>query len=159
MWTDNRDGTHEVANPVTKTNVFMSVSSNEGATWSAPIRVTSGAADNWFPWVAARGGKVGVVYQEEAGTGLYVTRMATSTNDGASWSYQTVSNAVSDADHSVWFRAHAPGCDTCATFIGDYIGLDYGRDGHANMAWTDMRQYRTIQGVTGYAQYVFYARR
>jgi hypothetical protein len=44
-------------------------------------------------------------------------------------------------------------------FIGDYIGLDYGRDGHANMAWTDMRQFRTIQDVTGFAQYIFFARR
>src|SRR5437764_743522 len=113
VWTDNSDGLHDVASPVTDTNVFMSVSSDEGATWSAPIRVTSGAADNWFPWVAARGGKVGVVYQEEAGAGLYVTRMATSTNDGASWSYQTVSNAVSDADYSVWFQATAPDCATC----------------------------------------------
>src|SRR5213082_1256465 len=99
VWTDNSDGLHDVASPVTDTNVFMSVSSDEGATWTAPIRVTSGITDKWFQSVAARGGKVGVVYQEEAGAGLYVTRMATSTNDGASWSYQTVSNAVSDADH------------------------------------------------------------
>src|SRR5207237_643759 len=107
VWTDNSDGAHDVANPVTDTNVFMSVSGDEGATWSAPIRVTSGVSDKWFPWVAARAGKVGVVYQEEAtdGSGTYVTRMATSTNDGTSWSYQTVSTAVSDADHSVWFQA------------------------------------------------------
>src|SRR5919201_2791206 len=41
VWTDNSDGAHDVAPPVTKTNVFVSLSSNEGATWSAPIRVTS----------------------------------------------------------------------------------------------------------------------
>jgi hypothetical protein len=160
VWTDNRDGLHDVPNPVTDTNVFMSMSTN-GVTWSAPIRVTSGASDKWFPWVAARGGKVGVLYQEEAGPGLYVTRLATSTNNGASWSYQTVSNAVSDANHSVWFRAHAPDCDQCATFIGDYIGLAFDTLGRAHMTWTDMRRDIAVPeiGRTGKAQDDEYAQR
>ena len=161
VWTDNSDGAHDVANPVTDTNVFMSVSSNEGATWSAPIRVTSGPSDKWFPWVAARGGKVGVVYQEEVGTGLYVTNMATSLNDGASWSYQTVSNAVSDADHSVWFQAHAPDCATCSRFIGDYIGMAFDTLGRAHITWTDMRRDLSIPalGRTGKAEDDMYAQR
>src|ERR671924_592483 len=161
VWTDNRDGVHDIAPPVTKTNVFISVSSNEGATWSAPIRVTSGADDRWFPWIAARGGKVGIAYQQAAGTGLYVTRLATSTNGGVSWSSQTVSNAVSDADHSVWFRAHAPGCDTCATFIGDYIGLAYDTLGRAHITWTDMRRDLSIPAIgrSGKIQDDMYARR
>jgi hypothetical protein len=163
VWTDNRDGAHDVATPVTDTNVFMSVSTDEGTTWSAPIRVTSGALDTWFPWVAARGGKVGVVYQEEAsdGSGTYATNMATSTNDGASWSYQTVSTAVSDADHSIWFQAHAPACDACSRFIGDYIGLAFDTLGRAHITWTDMRRDLTIPalGLTGKAEDVMYAQR
>jgi hypothetical protein len=161
VWTDNRDGVHDVAPPVTKTNVFMSVSSDSGATWSAPIRVTSGATDKWFPWVAARGGTVGVAYQEEVATGTYVTRLATSTNDGVSWSYQTVSNGVSDANHSVWFRAGAPGCATCATFLGDYIGLAYDTLGRAHLTWTDMRRDLSIPAIgrTGKIQDDMYARR
>jgi hypothetical protein len=160
VWTDNRDGLHDVPNPVTDTNVFMSMSTN-GATWSAPIRVTSGASDKWFPWIAARGGKVGVLYQEEAGPGSYVTQLATSTNNGASWSYQAVSNAVSDANHSVWFRAHAPNCDQCATFIGDYIGLAFDTLGRAHMTWTDMRRDIAVPeiGRTGKAQDDEYAQR
>jgi hypothetical protein len=161
VWTDNSDGAHDIANPVTDTNVFMSVSSDEGATWSAPIRVTSGGSDKWFPWVAARGGKVGIVYQEEVGTGLYVTNMATSTNDGASWGYQTVSNAVSDADHSVWFQAHAPDCATCSRFIGDYIGMAFDTLGRAHITWTDMRRDLSIPalGRTGKAEDDMYAQR
>jgi hypothetical protein len=163
VWTDNSDGAHDVPNPVTDTNVFMSVSSNEGATWSAPIRVTSSSTDKWFPWVAARGGKVGVVYQEEAvdGSGMYVTNLATSTNDGASWSYQTVSNAVSDADHSVWFQAHAPDCATCSRFIGDYIGMAFDTLGRAHITWTDMRRDLSIPalGRTGKAEDDMYAQR
>ena len=161
VWTDNRDGLHDVATPVTDTNVFMSLSTDSGATWSPPIRVTSGVSDKWFPWAAARGGTVGVTYQEEVGTGLYVTRLAESTNDGASWSYQTVSNAVSDANHSVWFRANAPDCATCATFIGDYIGLDYDTLGRAHLTWTDMRRDIDIPAIgrTGKIQDDMYARR
>lgn len=161
VWTDNSDGAHDVANPVTDTNVSMSVSSDEGATWSAPIRVTSGPSDKWFPWIAARGGKVAVLYQEEAGTGLYVTNLATSTNDGASWSYQTVSNAVSDADHSVWFQAHAPDCATCSRFIGDYIGAAFDTLGRIHMTWTDMRRDLSIPslGRTGKAEDDMYAQR
>jgi hypothetical protein len=163
VWTDNSDGAHDVASPVTDTNAVMSVSTDEGATWSAPIRVTSGATDKWFPWVAARAGKVGVVYQEEAvdGSGTYVTRMATSTNDGASWSYQTVSTAVSDADHSVWFQAHAPDCATCSRFIGDYIGMAFDTLGRAHITWTDMRRDLSIPalGRTGKAEDDMYARR
>jgi hypothetical protein len=92
---------------------------------------------------------------------LYVTRLATSTNEGASWSYQTVSNAVSDANHSVWFRAHAPDCDTCATFIGDYIGLAFDSLGRAHLTWTDMRRDLSIPeiGRTGKAEDDVYARR
>ena len=104
---------------------------------------------------------MGIAYQEEVGTGLYVTNLATSTNNGASWSYQTVSNAVSDANHSVWFRAHAPDCDTCSTFIGDYIGLAYDTLGRAHITWTDMRRDLAVPqiGRTGKAEDDFYAQR
>jgi hypothetical protein len=163
VWTDNRDGAHDVANPVTDTNVFMAWSDNAGASWHQPVRVTAGPTDKWFPWVAARGGRVGVTYQQEStnGSGTYVTNLATSTNRGASWTYQQVSTAVSDPNHSVWFRAGAPDCPQCATFIGDYIGLDFDTAGRAHLTWTDMR--RTISvpqlGRTGKAQDAEYARR
>jgi BNR/Asp-box repeat protein len=163
VWTDNSDGAHDVANPVTDTNVFMSVSSDHGASWSAPTHVTTGITDKWFPWVAARGGKVGVVYQEETtnGSGMYETNLATSTNDGASWSNQTVSTAPSDADHSVWFQAHATDCATCSRFIGDYIGLAFDSLGRAHMTWTDMRRDLSIPalGRTGKAEDDEYAQR
>ena len=127
--------------------------------------MTSGVTDKWFPWVAARGGKVGVVYQEESsqGSGKYLVNLATSTNDGTSWAYQTVSTALSDPNHSVWFQpgADAPGCEQCSLFIGDYIGLDFDTLGRAHMTWTDMRRDISVPqlGRTGKAQDAEYARR
>jgi hypothetical protein len=70
-----------------------------------------------------------------------------------------VSTRPSHPKNSIFFQAGMDGCQKCVVFIGDYIGLDYGRDGHANMAWTHMRQFRTIEDVTGFAQYIFFARR
>jgi hypothetical protein len=95
------------------------------------------------------------------GSGTYVTRLATSTNDGTAWSYQTVSTAVSDPDHSVWFQAHAPDCPTCSRFIGDYIGLTFDTLGRAHMTWTDMRRDLSVPelGRTGKAEDDMYARR
>ena len=93
-----------------------------------------------------------------------MTRLAQSTNDGVSWSRQTVSTAVSDANHSVWFRAgaaRAPDCPTCATFIGDYIGLAYDTLGRAHLTWTDMRRNLSIPAIgrSGKAEDDMYAQR
>jgi hypothetical protein len=161
VWTDNRDGQHDVANPVTDTNVFMSTSTDGGATWSGVMRVTSGPTDKWFPWVTARSGSVAVAYQEETTTGKYVTRLARSSDAGATWSQETVSTAQSDADHSVWFQAGAADCPTCSRFIGDYIGADIDTLGRVHVLWTDMRRSLSVPalGRTGKAQDAEYARR
>lgn len=161
VWTDNRDGLHDVAHPVTDTNVFMETSTDGGATWSGPIRVTSGGKDKWFPWVTARNGNVDIAYQEETQAGGYVTRLARSSNAGASFTQQTVSTAQSDADHSVWFQAGIAGCETCSRFIGDYIGADIDTTGRVHVLWTDMRRSLSIPalGRTGKAQDAEYARR
>jgi hypothetical protein len=163
VWTDNRDGQHDVAHPVTDTNVFMARSADGGATWSGPIRVTSGTADKWFPWVAARGGTVRVLFQDASygATGTYGETLATSTNLGASWSLQRVDTALSDPDHSVWFQAGAANCLTCSRFIGDYLGMAIDTQGHADMVWTDMRRNLPVPqlGRTGKAQDAEFAQR
>ena len=164
-WTDNRDGAHDVANPVTDTNVFISRSTDEGQTWSAPIRVTSGPADKWFPWVTARGGTVEVLYQDGTydwpNRNLYGETLATSTDGGATWGYQEVSTALSDPNHSVWFQAQVTGCQTCSLFIGDYIGASIDSLGRTHMLWTDMRRDLSVPqlGLSGKAQDAEYARR
>ena len=50
-----------------------------------------------------------------------------------------LSTAPSNPTLSEFFQAGIPTCEFCALFHGDYIGLAYGSDGHANATWTDMR--------------------
>jgi hypothetical protein len=160
VFADNRAGRHDTANPVTNVNVYMMTSTN-GTTWRGPFTVSAAASDQWFPWVDVDPvtGKVGVLYHDRSygHPALYNTTLAEGTP--GSFSSTRVSTRPSRPTRSIFFQAGAPGCERCATFIGDYNGLDYGSDGKANMAWTDMRQFRTIEGVSGYAQYIFFARR
>jgi hypothetical protein len=167
FWTDNRDGVRDgaAAEPVTHTNVFLARSVDKGATWSSPIRVTSGPADKWMPWAAAHNGKIAVGYMD--GTADYPVRdkygftIATSTNAGASWTYRSASTALSDPDHSLFFRAGVAGCEECSTFIGDYNGLAMDSLGRIHATWADMRRVATVPqlGRTGTPGDVFYARR
>jgi len=70
---------------------------------------------------------------------------------------QVVSQEVSPPNDSAFFKAGIPECPDCATFHGDYLGLDYGSDGVANVAWTDMRD--QSPDFDGHQQFIYFARR
>ena len=165
---DNRNGIHDVANPVTNTDVFITRSTNGGASWSAPSQVNpadSGAGnDQWFPWVDVSpvDGTVGVVYHDrsyDATHNTHETSLSESPAGGSSFAATLVSTASSHPRESVFFKAGATaiGCETCSVFHGDYIGLTYGSDGNANMVWTDMRDLYPPLGL--YLQFIYFARR
>ena len=86
---------------------------------------------------------------------LYSTALAEGTP--AALAKTTVSTAPSNPTDSIYFRAQVPGCMDCATFHGDYINVSYGSDGVANVAWTDMREFRPAEN--GFAQYIYFARK
>ena len=139
---DNRNGTHDVDNPVTDTDVFIVRSTNGGNSWTAPLRVNapdSGAGDDqWFPWVDVNpvDGTVGVLYNDRSYDPTHDTHEATlseSPAGGTSFTSVKVSTAASHPRESRFFRAHVTGCENCARFHGDYISLAYGSDGNANM--------------------------
>jgi hypothetical protein len=70
----------------------------------------------------------------------------------------TISTQPSNPTLSEYFQAGDPACEFCAVFHGDYIGLAYGTDGHANATWTDMRDpSTTTPGL--FFQFIYYARR
>jgi hypothetical protein len=159
VFADNRNGGHDLASPTTNTDVFVMSSSSGGNSWSSPSLVDAGGGDQWFPWVEVNpaNGNIGIVYHDRGATNgaLYTTAIAEGTP--GLLAKTTISTAPSDPTHSIYFQAHAPGCDQCATFHGDYINVSYGSDGHANVTWTDMREFRPASG--GFAQGIYFARK
>jgi hypothetical protein len=160
-FSDNRNGVHNSATPVTNTDVFVMSSTNRGVTWTSPVAVDTGGGDQWFPWVDVdpTTGKIGVIYHDRGGANgtLYTTALAEGTP--GSLVKTTVSTAPSNPTDSLFFQAGAVGCEKCATFHGDYIGVSYGSDGVANLAWTDMRDF--VQNGpfgTGFSQFIYFAR-
>ena len=75
--------------------VEVSSSTDHGATWSMPLTVST-ATTTVMPWVAARGGKVDVVYYGSSATSTDDPNGVWNTYDsqlnGGSWSVSTVSN-------------------------------------------------------------------
>ena len=94
-----------------------------------------------------------------ADTSVYNTYVALM-NGGAHVSTHRITNRTSRPRQSLWFRAGpgTPSCPHCATFFGDYIGMEYGSDGKANMSWTDMRRFLDIDGFSGYTENTFYSK-
>jgi hypothetical protein len=161
VFSDNRNGVHNSATPVTNTDVFGMSSTDGGLTWTTPMAVDTGGGDQWFPWVDVdpTTGKIGVIYHDRGGANgpLYTTALAEGTP--GSLVKTTVSTAPSNPTDSLFFQAGAVGCEKCATFHGDYIGVSYGSDGVANLAWTDMRDFvENGPFGTGFSQFIYFAR-
>jgi hypothetical protein len=140
VFADNRAGTHDVAEPITDLNVYLVMSTDGGLTWSAPTAVDAGPSDQWFPWAAINpvNGQLAVIYntRDAANTDVYNAGYAVGTP--GPFTRSIVSANPSDPTNSLFFQTNAPGCKKCASFNGDYLGLDFGSDGHANLVWTDM---------------------
>jgi hypothetical protein len=159
VFSDNRNGVHDSDDPITNIDVFLMVSTDGGATWSGPSQVDAGQGDQWFPWVDVdpTNGTIGILYHDRGASNgaLYTTALAQGTP--GSLVKTTVSAAASNPIDSVFFQADVEGCEKCATFHGDYIGLSYGSDGVANAVWTDMSVFS--EELEGFQQFIFFARR
>jgi len=156
VFSDNRSGTHDSANPVTNSDVFLMTSTNGGASWSGPMQVDSSPTDQWFPWVDINptNGTIGVLYNDRRVADPTLYDVALKEFPGAK---TIVSTAPSHPTQSQFFQAGVPGCEHCTLFHGDYINIAYGSDGHANMVWTDMRDPSDTPGL--FSQFIYYARK
>jgi hypothetical protein len=160
VFSDNRNGVHDSANPVTNSDVFIATSSNGGATWTAPAQVDTGLGDQWFPWVDVNpvNGNVGVLYHDRGNANGPTYNTALAEGLPGSFAKTVMSTHPSDPTNSEFFQAGIPSCEFCAVFHGDYIGLAYGSDGHANATWTDMRD--PSEFTPGlFFQFIYYARK
>ena len=159
VFSDNRNGVHDAANPVTNTDVFLMVSSNGGTSWSGPTPVDSAAGDQWFPWVDVNptNGKIGILYNDRGSSNGALYNASIAEGMPGSLATTTVSTASSNPTQSRFFRAGVTGCENCATFNGDYVGIAYGSDGKANMVWTDMSAPSDQVGL--FSQFIYYAQK
>jgi hypothetical protein len=158
-FSDNRNGTHDSASPVTNADVFLMTSSDGGTSWSGPMLVDSGAGDQWFPWVDVNpmNGQIGILYHDRGASNGAFYNTAIMEGTPPLLVKTTVNVAPSNPTDSIFFRANVSGCVDCATFHGDYNNVSYGSDGKANMTWTDMSVFRPSNN--GYAQSIFFARK
>jgi hypothetical protein len=109
VFSDQRNGTDD-------TDVFLCSSDDQGATWSAPLRINDdvGATQQFFPWATVDPvtGTVAVVFYDRRNTTGAATEVtvAVSHDGGGSFS----NTIVSDFPFTPWD----------SVFFGDYIGID-----------------------------------
>ncbi len=163
VFSDNRDGVHDVPNPVTNTDVFVMTSSDGGATWTGPDPVSTATSDQVRPWaeVDPVTGELGVVFYDRSyGSDDRVFDVTLATGLPGSFETTRVTTQSMPLTHNLWFPFDVPGChQECASFIGDYNGFVYGADGRADIVWTDTRRFVKVRGVgEGYNENTFFAR-
>jgi hypothetical protein len=148
VFSDNRNGKHDAARPVTNTDVFL-MTSLDGIRWSEPIPVSLKTTDQWFPWVDVdpTTGEVGILYHDRRNFELYDTTLAE--GRPGSFTYTRVNTAASHPRDSQFFRAGIPSCPECATFHGDYINVDYDSNGVAHVVRRLDREAPATQAQAG----------
>jgi hypothetical protein len=121
----------------TNADVVYMHSTDGGAAWTNPVTIGGGPGDQFFPWVAARGGTVYASWLNRAGSGdTYSIAGAAATDGGARWtSPATLSTALSDITAGNQFSF--PSCQP--NFIGDYSGMTVDSKGVGHSLWTDVR--------------------
>jgi hypothetical protein len=160
VFSDNRNGTHDVDNPVTNTDVFVMTSGDGGDTWIGPDVVTNAPGDQWQAFAAVNpvDSSLGVAYYSRTSSHSQGFDLVLAEGLPGSFRYTKVTTAPSPMKDNLWFPAGVDGCQTCVTFMGDYLGLAYAPDGTANLVWTDLRRHVTVPGVgSGFTENTFYA--
>jgi hypothetical protein len=127
-WFDNRNGTAEDTN----TDVFISTSTDGGATWSEAVNITQASDDDqWHPWLSVTpNGRVVVSYLDRRyADGILIdTSMTVARANLGNRHTRRVSEVSWNANFA--FRL--------GLFIGDYSGLDT-TNSVALPFWTDAR--------------------
>jgi hypothetical protein len=132
----------------TNTDVLVVSSTNGGASWGSPVTVPHGGTsdnDQFYPWAAVSStGVLKVAFKDRSydpSNIQYGETLATSTDNGASFTSIRVDTGLSNPNDSRWFTGGGT-TNGKATFIGDYEGLAVGSDGISHPLWTDMRTSR-----------------
>ncbi len=154
VWSDNRNGTAFNTN----TDVFMTKSTDGGATWSSPVAVSSAQGDQFYPWAAvAPEGTLNVAFFDRSYNpanskyGITLARLAPRRHI---FRLQRVDTGLSDPNHARWFSSTTGGK---TRFLGDYNGMAVGSDSVAHPLWTDIRRAVMVRGISGTNEDIFTA--
>jgi hypothetical protein len=161
VFADNRNGVHDSDNPLTNSDVFLMTSTDGGDTWAGPDIVTDAPGDQFMPYADVNPvtGDLGVVFYDRGYGSADLFDVTLATGSKESFTSTRITTNASHFDKNLWLPARVPGCEQCAAFIGDYIGLAYGSDGTANISWTDLRRKVAVQHLGGgYTENVFFAK-
>jgi len=162
VFSDNRNGRHDVEHPVSNVDVFVMTSTDDGQTWTGPDVVSDAPGDQFKPSIAMNPltGNLGILFYDRGDDPDGQTmRVTLATGLPGSFQLSTGSTAASHLSDDLWFAQTLPDCSHCVFHIGEYLGLAYGSDGAANMVWSDLRRYVTLPDVRqGYSTNVMYAR-
>jgi hypothetical protein len=130
--------------------VFVSTSTNQGATWSAPAAVNGAPATTAvFPWVAARGGKIDVVYygtsaaSKDDPAAVWNVYLAQSTDGGATFAQNLVSNKP---NHVGVVCTSGTACAPGTRNLLDLFEVAINSDGRAGVIYTDDTITKTSSG-------------
>jgi hypothetical protein len=111
------------ARPSSPRVLWVRASPDQGRSWGAPVRLSARRGRVDFPVIAASGARAWLVWTN-AGTGGI--RMATSGDDGGTWSITTVGTTTAGASSRAGFRAFpsigASVTDVLAVWIADDAG-------------------------------------
>ncbi len=140
--------------------VFFSASTDQGATWSAPVRVDADARDDVWPWIAVGApGQVAITWLqsdfettsdrpgEAGGTEARWDVMVAHSDSGLGCvdgtpARFTATTASSEPVHTGTICQHGTVCQADLTDrrLGDYHSVEVGADGRVHVAVSDTRQ-------------------
>ena len=162
VFSDNRNGRHDVQKPITNLDVFVMSSTDGGANWTGPDPVSEAVSDQGYPFAAVDSatGELGVVFYDRS----YHPRdrvfdVTLATGRPRSFSSRRVTTESMPLTGNLWVGGEVPDCrDACVTFIGDYIGMAFGGDGTADIVWADARRFVHVPDVgAGFTENIFFA--
>jgi len=129
----------------TNLQVMVTTSRDHGATWSTPVSVSNGAAnDEFFPWLTVSGrGQVGVTWldrRNDPNNVSYEAFAAVSSDDGNTFGTNIQVASVPSNPNNDGFGGG---------FMGDYTGNYWFHDDRLYMSWMDTRNGSTAQDEVG----------
>jgi hypothetical protein len=135
-------------NTGTSADVYMIKSTNEGATWSTPIRInqdpTGLGKKHYFPWITCdpETGILSVIFYDDRNTtsAQCETWCANSSDGGETWEDFKVSDVA-------FTPTPIPGL--ASSYMGDYLGIT-ARGSKVYPAWTDTRNSLYMTYVSPY---------